>query len=182
MLRFEGRTRFGLQAAAGVALLILLGAACSSSHHSTVPPPSSTTTTTTDPEVAAVLAAYRAGWAAFEHAGLTANIFDPLLPATMVDPLLQQVRRNFAGDKVNGVVARGTFTLHPHVASMTETTATVVDCVYSTSVLVYAKTGKPVPPITPPENDGVRTTVVLVGSAWKVSQQALTEGHCAPGY
>ena len=164
-------------------LLALLGASCSSSHPRATPDSTTTTTvtTTTTQQQAAVLAAYRAGWAAFEHAGLTSNIFDPMLPATMVDPLLQQVRRNLAGDQVNGIVARGTFTLHPKVESMTATSATVVDCAYSTAILVYAKTGKPVPPITKPEYDGVISTLVLVGSGWKVSQQSLTEGHCAPG-
>ena len=128
-----------------------------------------------------MLAAYRAGWAAFEHAAATSDIFDPMLPATMVDPLLQEVKRNFAGDKVNGIVGRGTFTLHPRVVSIAATTAMVVDCAYSTSELVYANSGKPVPPSTPPEYDGVKATLVLVGTAWKVSQQTVTDGSCAPG-
>ena len=164
--------------------LALLGTACSSSHRRATPVATTTTivTTTTNRQEAAVLAAYRAAWAAFEHAGLTANAFDPLLPETMIDPVLQQVRRNLLGDKAHGAVARGTFTLHPHVLAMTGTSATVVDCAYSTSVLVYATTGKQVPPVTPPEYDGIKSTVTLVGSAWKVSQQAVTEGHCAPGY
>jgi hypothetical protein len=139
-------------------------------------------TTTTNPQQAAVLAAYRAGWAAFEHAGVNANAFDPLLPETMIDPVLQQVRRNLVGDKANGAVARGTFALHPHIQTMTASAATVVDCAYSTSVLVYTNTGKQVPPVTPPEYDGIKATLTLVGSVWKVSQQTVTEGHCAPGY
>lgn len=140
------------------------------------------TSTTLSPTAAAVLSAYRAAWAAFEHAGLTANAFDPLLPETMIDPVLQQVRRNLVGDKAHGAVARGTFALHPHVLALTATSATVVDCAYSTSVLVYVNTGKQVPPVTPPEYDGIKATLVLVGSAWKVSQQEVSEGHCAPGY
>lgn len=47
--------------------------------------------------------------------------------------------------------------------------------------LVYANSGKPVPPSTPPEYDDVKATVVLVGSAWKVSQQSVTDGSCPPG-
>jgi len=168
--------------AASLVLVALVAAGCGSSAPGGRRTADSTTTTTLNPTAAAVLAAYRAGWAAFEHAGLTSNIFDPMLTATMVDPLLQQVRRNLAGDQVNGIVARGTFVLHPHLQTLTSTTATVVDCAYSTSILVYAKTGKPVPPITKPEYDGVESTLVLVGSAWRVSQQSLTEGHCAPGY
>jgi hypothetical protein len=164
--------------------LVLLATACSSSHPRATPDTTTTivATTTTNPQEAAVLAAYRAAWAAFEHAGVTANAFDPLLPETMIDPVLQQVRRNLVGDKAHGAVARGTFTLHPHILAVTATAATVVDCAYSTSVLVYAATGKQVPPVTPPEYDGIKATLALVGSDWKVSQQVVTEGHCLPGY
>jgi hypothetical protein len=55
----------------------------------------------------------------------------------------------------------------------------VVDCVYSTAELVYKATGKPVPPVTPPENDGVVSTLVLTGGTWKVSKQTVTDGKCA---
>jgi hypothetical protein len=51
-------------------------------------------TTTLDPTDAAILQAYRAEWAAFEQAVSTANASDPSLAATMVAPMLQQVRRN----------------------------------------------------------------------------------------
>ncbi len=139
------------------------------------------TTTTADPATAAVLAAYRAGWAAFEHALATANAYDPELPATMVDPQLQGVRANLLADKNAGIVGRGSFALHPKLIAVTATTATVVDCAFSTAALVYANTGKPVPPVTPPENDGVRSALVLSGSTWKVSKQTVTDGTCAPG-
>jgi hypothetical protein len=100
------------------------------------------------------LAAYRAGWAAFEHALADANPEDPELPATMVDPQLQQVKGNLLADQEQGMVGRGTFTLHPKVTALSATSATVVDCAYSTAALVYQASGKPVPPVTPPENDG----------------------------
>ena len=122
---------------------------------------SAPTTTTTDPTTTAVLQAYRAGWAAFEHALADANPEDPELTATMVAPQLTGVRANLVADQQQGMVGRGTFTLHPKITSLLATTATVVDCAYSTSVLVYAKTGKAVPPITPPENDGVQSQLVL---------------------
>lgn len=57
----------------------------------------------------------------------------------------------------------------------------VVGCVYSTIELVYASSGKPVPPITLRGNDGVHATLVLTGGTWKVSKQTVTEGRCAPG-
>lgn len=128
-----------------------------------------------------MLAAYRAGWKAFEQALATANPADPALAATMVDPQLQGVKANLLADQRQGMVGRGTFTLHPKILSISATTATVVDCAYSTAALVYVSTGKPVPPITPPENDGVRATLVLACGTWKISKQTVTDGKCAPG-
>ena len=137
--------------------------------------------TTADPAAASVLAAYRSGWTAFEHALADANPEDPQLPAAMVDPELQQVKANLLADQQQGMVGRGTFTLHPKVTALATTSATVVDCAYSTAELVYQATGKPVPPVTPPENDGVTSTLVLTGGSWKVSKQIVTDGKCAPG-
>ena len=135
----------------------------------------------TDSTSIAVLAAYRAGWAAYEQALSTANAYDPALPATMANPLLQKVRANLIADHHDGIVGHGGVQLHPRVTQVTATTATVVDCTYSTSELVYETTGKPVPPVTPPEHDGVRATLVLTNGAWKVSEQSVTEGSCPPG-
>jgi hypothetical protein len=128
-----------------------------------------------------VLKAYRAEWAAFEHALASANAYDSELPATMVNPQLQHVRASLLGDQNAGIVGRGTFALHPKITSITATTATVIDCSYSSSKLVYAKTGEPVPPLTSPEHDGVQATLVLSGSTWKVSKQVVTDGSCASG-
>ena len=35
--------------------------------------------------------------------------------------------------------------------------------------------------MTPPENDGVSSTLVLTGGMWKVYKQTVTDGKCAPG-
>lgn len=136
---------------------------------------------TIDPVSAAVLHAYRAGWAAYDEALATANAYTPGLPATMVDPLLQKVRANLLADRNGGIVGRGSVVLHPMVSSLTAGTASVVDCTFSSSELVYAATGKPVPPLTPPQHDGVQATLVLTGGVWKVSQQSVSEGKCLPG-
>ena len=128
-----------------------------------------------------MLAAYRAGWAAFEQALATANPEDPALAATMTDPQLQRVKANLLADQRQGMVGRGTTTLHPKITALSATSATVVDCAYSQAELVYASTGKPVPPVTPPENDGVTATLVLSGGKWKVYKQIVTDGKCAPG-
>jgi endonuclease/exonuclease/phosphatase (EEP) superfamily protein YafD len=129
----------------------------------------------------AVLIAYRAAWSAFEHALADANPQDPELATTMVDPQLQSVKANLLADQRQGIVGRGTTTLHPKVTALSAVTATVVDCAYSSTELVYKATGKPVPPTTPPENDGVTATLVLSGGSWRVSKQTVTDGTCVPG-
>ena len=171
---------------AGSLLLAACGTGSADASHSssTAPRPTSTTRATSTPDggsETAVLAAYRASSAAFEQALATANAADPALVATMVDPQLQSVKANLLADQRQGIVGRGTVTLHPKVVAISGSTATVVDCVYSTSELVYEATGKPVPPVTPPENDGVRATLDLTGGAWKLAKQTVTEGSCAPG-
>ena len=180
----RGRLAIGMLSLGAAGLLLAAcggGAASSTATTVRAKPTASTSPSTTDPATAAVLAAYRAEWKAFEQALDTANPEDPALAATMVDPQLQGVKANLLADQRQGMVGRGTFTLHPKLVSLSASTATVVDCAYSTSVLVYAKTGKPVPPITPPENDGVRATLVLTGGKWKVYKQTVTDGKCAPG-
>jgi hypothetical protein len=146
---------------------------------STIALPPTSTTTATSAEDAAVLAAYRAAWNAFEGALKTANAFDPALPATMVNPILEQVKKGLVSDEVGGIIAKGGVTLNPQVVSTGTSTARIIDCLSSTSELVYRKSGMLVPPVTKPEHDGVRATLTLVGSTWKVSQQTVTEGKCS---
>jgi len=175
-------------------MLALGAAACGSTTASpptttTSPPTSSPTTTpapttTTVPSAttAAVLTAYRAGWAAYENALSTANPLDPALKATMVNPLLHEVIGNLVTDNQEGIVGKGPIQLDPHVSSLNASSATVLDCPYSASLLIYKKTGKQVPPITKPEHDAVKATLVLDGSTWKVKSQDITEGSCPAGY
>jgi len=129
-----------------------------------------------------VLDAYRAGWAAVEHATATANPLDPALKATMVNPVLHQVIGNLVTDNAEGIVGKGSIVLDPHVTAIDGTSATVLDCAYSSSFLVYEKTGKQVPPITKPEHDADKATLVLVGSTWKTKSRQITEGSCPAGY
>jgi hypothetical protein len=153
------------------------GVADSKSSGSTAP--TSTSTSTGNAQTAAVLRAYREGWASYTNALATANAYDPALSATMVNPLLQKVRATLLGYENSGVVGRGGVDLHPRVTSLTSTKASVVDCAYSASILVYVKTGDRVPPVTQPENDGIRATLVRSGNNWKVSEQSITEGKCS---
>lgn len=176
------------QRAAVLALLmgvVLAAAACggvaSSSGSGSTTTDSTVTSTTSDPTSVAVLKAYRAAWTAFEQAAADANPDDPALATTMVAPQLTGVKGNLLADQQQGIVGTGTTTLHPKITELSATSATVVDCVYSTAELVYKVTGKPVPPVTPPENDGVVSTLALIGGTWKVSKQIVTDGKCAPG-
>ena len=171
---------------AGSLLLAACGTGSPDASHSPsgAPRPTSTTRATSTSgggSDAAVIAAYRAGWSAYEAALANANAADPVLAATMVDPLLQRVKANLYAYQRQGIVGRGPVVLYPKVVALSASTATVVDCTFSSSELVYATTGKPVPPVTPPEHDGVRATLVLTAGSWKVSQQSVTEGKCAPG-
>ena len=145
-------------------------------------PTSPTATTAPSAEVAAVLGAYRAGWAAYLHAGATANPADPELQATMVNPLLHQVIGNLVTDNMEGIIGKGSIALHPHVKSIDGSAATVLDCAFSSSFQIYKKTGKQVPPATKPEHDAVKATLILDGSTWKVKSQQITEGSCPAGY
>lgn len=186
------RRRWAITVACAVSAALALAScggspdASPSTSASTVPKLSTTTSatapaSTTTSEAATVLRAYRSAWAAFEHAAADADPGDPELAATMVAPQLTGVRANLLADQQRGYVGRGTTTLHPKITALSANTATVVDCAYSTAVLVYAQTGKQVPPITQPENDGVVSTLVLSGGTWKVAKQTVTDGKCASG-
>lgn len=161
-----------------------VGSTSSSAPTTTASAPTTTTpTSTTVPAAdAAILAAYRAEWAAYEHALATANPLDPGLAATMVNPLLHQVEGYLVAYHEEGIVGRGSIALDPRVASLGASAATVLDCQYSASLLYYKASGKEVPPITKPEHDGVKATLVLDGSTWKMKSQHVTEGSCPAGY
>jgi len=166
-------------------LLVLLLAACGSSGGVS---PSAKPSPTASPDVvdAAILQAYQAESVAFVTAAHISDPAYPALSATATDPLLMQVRQSLVYDKDQGIVGRGDVTLeHPHVVSLSGSTAIVQDCVYSALVLVYVSSGRPVPGQpggTQPEYDGVRATLVMTAGVWKVSDQAIVTGSCPAGY
>ena len=195
MIRSDGDVTFGMTRLRSrnwcrpVAVMVALGVAaicsgCGGSDPAGSGSTSSTSaSTTTNPQTGAVVAAYRAEQAAFSEAVLTANAYLPELAATMTNPQLQLVERNLLGEQHDGVVGTGSVQLHPRLVSVSGNQAVVKDCLYSTQELVYAATRKPVPPVMPPEHDGVRSVLTQDASGtWKVSQQAVTEGHCPSGY
>jgi hypothetical protein len=180
MTRSSVLTRLRLLLVAWAALG-LLAAGCGGSDRGSAAP--TTTTTTADPEATAVLSAYRASQAAFDEAVARADPSWPALAATMTGDELQSVRRSLLADQMNGIVGRGAVQVFPKLISVNGNQAVVHDCLYSASELVYAKTGKPVPPITPPEHDGVTATLEQsTPGVWKVAKVEVTEGSCPPGY
>ena len=195
--RSRPRTRWltpGLFVTTLLAVSLALGACGSPSAtppSSTSTPSSSVSTSTGTPtsttapasaEAAAVLTAYSAGWTAVENATVDANPLDPALKATMVNPVLHQVIGNLVTDNMEGIVGTGSIALHPHVASIDASSATVLDCSLSSFFLIYKKTGKQVPPVSKPEHDAVKATLVLDGSTWKTKSRQITEGSCPAGY
>ncbi len=144
---------------------------------------STSVSTTTNPQTAAVVAAYRAEQAAFQGALRQANPTFPALAQTMTGNQITSVRRALVADQTSGIVGRGTAQLNPKVVSINGNQAIVHDCLFSSIELVYTATGKPVPPATSAEHDGVMATLVQVSPGmWKVSDQNVTEGSCPAGY
>ncbi|HET9732298.1 MAG TPA: hypothetical protein VFP54_06435 [Acidimicrobiales bacterium] len=179
MSRRSGLTRLRTLLGACLALAAV-AAGCGSSHPRSV---ARTATTTTDPEAAAVLTAYRAEQAAFTAAVDRADPTWPGLAETMTGAQLDSVKRSLVADQISGVVGRGSVQLHPKVASLNGNQAVVLDCAFDSSELVYAKTGKPVPPVTPPGPVAIRSTLLEVQPAvWKVAQQDTKDGPCPAGY
>lgn len=182
MTRFQSQARAPRWAAFGLVLVALVAAGCGGSNSGSRRTAGSTTTTLS-PTAAAVLTAYRAAQTAFDDAVARADPAWPALAQTMTGTELESVRRILVADQVNGIVGRGSVLVDPKLFSLGGNEAVVHDCLYSSSELVYAKTGKPVPPITPPEHDGVSAVLQQVApGAWKVASVKLTEGTCPPGY
>jgi hypothetical protein len=160
--------------------LALLAGGCGGSHPKSA---AATSTTTPDPQASAVLAAYRAEQAAFTAAVDRADPTWPGLAQTMTGAQLESVKRSLVADQINGVVGRGSVQLHPKVASINGNEAVVLDCALDSSELVYAKTGKPVPPITQPGPVAIRSELLQVQpGVWKVAQQDTKDGPCPSGY
>ena len=141
------------------------------------------TSSTVNSEQSAVLTAYRAGWQAFEQAVDQGNPSLPALDQTMTGAQLESVHRILYADQVNGIVGRGGVQLHPKLSYIRGNQALVLDCTFDSSELVYAATGKPVPPVTPPEKVAVRSQLTQVSpGTWKVADQHTSGGSCPSGY
>lgn len=183
MARLSSRTWSGLVVAACLVGLAVLAASCggspsASGHHVDHP-----STTTSRSQATAVLAAYRASQVAFDRAMQQADPTLAALAQTMTGPELDSVRRSLVSDQANGIVGRGTVQVHPKLVSISGGRAVVHDCAFSSLELVYKSTGRPVPPVTSPEHDGVTATLIQTSPGmWKVSTEHVTEGSCPAGY
>ncbi|MHB1927985.1 MAG: hypothetical protein ACYCUG_00870 [Acidimicrobiales bacterium] len=168
--------------AASLALVVLVAAGCGGSSPGGRRTAGSTSTTLS-PTAVAVVAAYRAAKTAFDQAVARADPTWPALDQSMTGTELKSVKRILIADQLNGIVGRGPVQVYPKLFSISGDQAVVHDCLYSASELMYQKTGKPVPPLTPPEHDGVSATLQQVApGVWKVASVKLTEGSCPPGY
>ena len=156
-------------------------AACSSPAESSgLKLPTSSTTDPTAVVQAAVLAAWKAAETAFYQAEASSTgLFSPSLDATMVDPELQLVKSNLAGDEADGFVGQGPWNLgQPRVVSLSPsennpTTATVVSCIHDTQILINEHTGQPASGVAGiAEWAGETSTMVLINGSWKLSQQS----------
>ena len=144
---------------------------------------STSNSNTTNPQTSAVLAGYRAEQAAFEAAVQRADPTLPALAQTMTGAQLSSVRRSLVADQTNGIVGRGSVKLNPKVTYIHGNQALVVDCVFDSSELVYTATGKPVPPVTPPQKVAIDSNLTEVSAGvWKVADQHASDGSCPSNY
>ena len=174
-----------------VCLVAAISAGCSSGGDESTSPSttrgrvaSSTTstaaTTTADATEAAVVAGYRAFWAAFLRAGDPMDPGHPDLAATAIGAQLEQVQRAFLARRAGGEVIRGTIETHPRLAGpIQSTTATIVDCYVDDSHAFDAETNaqKDAPGIV---NNQVRVDMELIDGTWKVAAVRQEGEGCVP--
>jgi hypothetical protein len=145
-----------------------------------------TATPSSDPVEAAIINAYEQGQEAVEAAMVIPNPNYPALTTWLTGSALAQARSTLQTLAQQGEVVTGSQQFHPVVSSVSATNATVTDCLYSTLVVVYKATGKPVPGQpggTQPEWDQVTMTMTLVNPAGTWQQSFGTEdfgSSCSP--
>lgn len=110
-------------------------------------------------------------------AGKTADWQAPQLDDHSTGQALQTVRDYYRGLRADGLVARGTVSLHARVLSLRAATATIQDCNDTSKFLRYdAKTGA-LRDTSDPVPDDIRITLELIQGAWLVTQTA-ERGKC----
>jgi hypothetical protein len=175
-----------LRLLAGLAILLAaatVAGGCDTADRS-IPTPSSTNpaasrapASTQPASQAAVLAAYRAYWNDVIAAGKTADWRSPRLADHATGQALQTVRDHYRQLRAEGLVDRGTVTLHPRVTALQDDIATIQDCTDTSKFLKYdAKTGA-LRDTAIPELDSIVITLKRIKGAWIVTQTA-GRGKC----
>lgn len=153
-------------------------AATSTSAPVTTSTTAATTTTTSVDD--AIIAGYRAFWAAYLRAGDPMNPQHPDLAATAINPELDQVRGAFLSRLAGHEVIRGSLEPHPHLeGAPTATSATLTDCLTDDAHIFDAGTGQQKdPPQTVTHLQRVQMT--LVDGVWKVERISQVSDGCTP--
>lgn len=187
------------RAAAAVAIIAVTAGCSSNTNHgtaarttaapsvtSTTAAVSSSTTTTVDPNVDAVLTAYRAHWDDFIAVAEAFPVkpLDPRLAAHTTGRQLTSEQQALTRLSLQGRYASGTIEPHPVVQSLTGSTAVVVDCGFDHSVELDGKSHAVVegPDVG---HTQAQATLSLVDGRWLVSDSTILksgakEDTCTP--
>ena len=143
--------------------------------------PGSTVTSSTTAADGQIISAWLAAQKAFHDAALTSDPNAPELAATMVSPLLDNVRANLAQLRAEGDIAKGrTDWGHPHITARGPTGTEVASCIHDAEIGIVAKTGKPVPGVAGQAAYELVTSVMqLTSNGWKQADQTVEADKCA---
>lgn len=120
------------------------------------------------------LAAYRAMWQAYTHAGRT-DPDDPELAHFAAGRTLQTLKDGLAAERRKHQVLKGNLVINPHVSGASPETdpqsVTITDCVDDTKILVYKRSsGEPINHV-PGGRRLAKATVTKHGTdGWKVTR------------
>ena len=139
-----------------------------------------TTSTTVSSTDAGIISAWLAAQEAFHQAALTSDPNEPELAATMIDPLLSNIRSTLTQLGQAGGMGRGpTYYGRPRVTESGNGAATVVSCVHDEEIEISKVTGSPVPGVLgEADYEQYTTTMQETVGGWKAKDQLVTAGSC----
>lgn len=140
----------------------------------TLPPGLAALNPTPATERTAAIAGFVASQRAFDAAARAVNPNDPVLAATMVDPVLRVTRDFLITLAVNHDTVRGPATNlgHPVVVSYSPSRVVVRTCSPKPKFLTYLPNGQPVPGILGEDTNDVLTGVMVPGPQHWMLQSA----------
>ena len=130
-----------------------------------------------DPRSKAVVTAYEGYWRALLAASNPADPADPKLLKVAVEPELDRARQLLTARKTAGETVRGRYSHQEQVVTITDTDATLTDCLSIKISVVDAKSKK----VKRPETTGpfpVTAQLKLDGKAWKVADISAGNQNC----